>query len=297
MDKKYELIEKIGEGSFHVVYKCRDRVTKKTFSLKRISFRGEEEGVPSSVIKQISLLKGLDHVSIIRVLDVITLGTHADLISKFQDLDLSKFIASYSEIAKDQQIIKRFLYQILCGVAYCHSHKVIHRDLKPKNLLIDIDKMVIQIDDFGFARAFGVPLTNYIGKDATLGYKAPELLLSSNYSTPVDVWAVGCIFAEMVTHRPLFCAESEINVLMDIFSLLGVPTEATWPGVTSLCRHIANVPPFLPQYTRNLRDEVAGLEPAGLDLLSKMLCLDPSRRITAADACQHSYFGKGSAGT
>ncbi|XP_059649732.1 cell division control protein 2 homolog [Cornus florida] len=295
MGNKYERIEKIGQGSFGVVYKCRDFMTNATVALKRIFFRDEDEGVPSSVIREISLLKELDHGNIIRLLDVIKNGAGVGLIFECMDLDLSKFIASYPEVAKDQQIIKLFLYQILCGVAYCHSHKILHRDLKPKNLLIDIDNKVLKIADFGLARAFGVPLRTYTGKVVTLAYKAPEVLLGSNYSTSVDVWAVGCIFAEMVTLRPLFCTESEITVLMDIFSLLGVPTEATWPGVTSLSRYIANIPAFPPQCTRNLGDEVAGLEPAGLDLLSKMLCLDPSKRITASDALKHSYFGNVSA--
>ncbi|XP_059636930.1 cell division control protein 2 homolog 2-like isoform X2 [Cornus florida] len=291
MDAKYQLIEKIGEGSFGVVYKCRERATNKTVALKRIIFMDQDEGVPSYVIREISLLQELNHGNIIRLLEVIINNwASVDLIFECLDLDLSNFIASYPEVAKERQKIKGFLSQILCGVAYCHSHKILHRDLKPENLLIDGNNNIVKIADFGLARAFGVPLRNYTGKGGTLAYKAPELLLGANYSTPVDMWSVGCIFAEMVTGQPLFQAHTEFNVLMEIFRMFGVPTEATWPGVTSLCVHFTKMIAFRTVVKRNLAAEAAGVGAVGLDLLSKMLILDPSRRITASDALQHAYF-------
>ncbi|XP_028058216.1 cyclin-dependent kinase A-2-like [Camellia sinensis] len=101
----------------------------------------------------------------------------------------------------------------------------------------------------------------------TLPYRAPELLLGLNYSTPVDVWSVGCIFAEMVTQQPLFTGTCEVNILIEMFSMLGVPNEATWPGVTSLCGYISTMTEF-PSHVRSLAEVVTGLEPAGFDLLS-----------------------------
>ncbi|XP_059649583.1 cell division control protein 2 homolog 1-like [Cornus florida] len=292
MEDKYQLIEMIGKGGFGVVYKCRERATNKTVALKRIIFKDQDEGVPSSVIREISLLQELNHGNIIRLLEVINNGAGVDLIFECLDLDLSKFIASYPEIAKDRQKIKGFLSQILHGVAYCHSYKILHRDLKPENLLIDVNNNVVKIADFGLARAFGVPLRNYTDKVATLAYRAPELLLGAKYSTPVDKWSVGCIFAEMVTRRrrPLFDGYTEFNVLMEIFRMFGVPTEATWPGVTSLCGYITKAIAFPTVVTRDLAAEAPKVGAVGLDLLSKMLILDPSRRITASDALQHAYF-------
>eukprot|EP01018_Ginkgo_biloba_P020448 Gb_39785 [translate_table: standard] len=131
--------------------------------------------------------------------------------------------------------IVTFLYQILRGIAYCHSHRVLHRDLKPQNLLIDRQSNALKLADFGLARAFGIPVRTFTHEVVTLWYRAPEILLGSrHYSTPVDVWSVGCIFAEMVNQRPLFPGDSEIDELFKIFRVLGTPNEETWPGVTSL---------------------------------------------------------------
>jgi cyclin-dependent kinase 2 len=181
-----------------------------------------------------------------------------------------------------------FLYQILCGIAYCHSHRVLHRDLKPQNLLIDRSSNSLKLADFGLARAFGIPVRTFTHEVVTLWYRAPEILLGSRqYSTPVDVWSVGCIFAEMINQRPLFPGDSEIDELFKIFRIMGTPNEDTWPGVTSLPDFKSAFPKWPSQ---DLATLVPNLEPAGLDILSSMLRLDPSRRITARGALEHEYF-------
>ncbi|GMP79665.1 hypothetical protein CsSME_00035119 [Camellia sinensis var. sinensis] len=122
----------------------------------------------------------------------------------------------------------------------------------------------------------------------TLWYRAPKILFGSrHYSTPVDVWSVGCIFAEMVNQRPLFLGDSEIDELFKIFRILGTPNEDTWPGVTSLADFKSAFPKWP---SKDLATVVPNLDSAGIDLLSKMLCLDPSRRITARSALEHEYF-------
>ena len=131
--------------------------------------------------------------------------------------------------------VQSYLKQLLLGIAYCHSHRVLHRDLKPQNLLIDRNNNALKLADFGLARAFGIPIRTYTHEVVTLWYRAPEILLGSkHYSTPVDVWSIGCIFSEMSNQRPLFPGDSEIDQLYKIFQMLGTPDEENWPEVSHL---------------------------------------------------------------
>ncbi|XP_077213504.1 cell division control protein 2 homolog [Tasmannia lanceolata] len=285
---QYEKVEKIGEGTYGVVYKAIDRLTNETIALKKIRLEQEDEGVPSTAIREISLLKEMQHGNIVRLQDVVHSDKRLYLVFEYLDLDLKKHMDSCPELAKDPRIIKTFLYQILRGIAYCHSHRVLHRDLKPQNLLIDRRTNALKLADFGLARAFGIPVRTFTHEVVTLWYRAPEILLGSrHYSTPVDIWSVGCIFAEMVNQRPLFPGDSEIDELFKIFRVMGTPNEETWPGVTSLPDFKSAFPKWLP---KALATVVPDLDPAGIDLLSKMLCLEPSRRITARNALEHEYF-------
>ncbi|XP_030943533.1 cell division control protein 2 homolog isoform X2 [Quercus lobata] len=285
---QYEKVEKIGEGTYGVVYKARDRTTNETIALKKIRLEQEDEGVPSTAIREISLLKEMQHGNIVRLQDVVHSEKRLYLVFEYLDLDLKKYMDSSPEFAKDLRQIKMFLYQILRGIAYCHSHRVLHRDLKPQNLLIDRRTNALKLADFGLARAFGIPVRTFTHEVVTLWYRAPEILLGSrHYSTPVDVWSVGCIFAEMVNQRALFPGDSEIDELFKIFRVLGTPNDNTWPGVTSLPDYKSTFPKWP---SKDLATVVPSLDSAGVDLLSKMLCFDPSRRITARSALEHEYF-------
>ncbi|KAL0372149.1 UNVERIFIED_CONTAM: Cell division control protein 2A [Sesamum calycinum] len=265
--EQYEKVEKIGEGTYGVVYKARDRMTNETIALKKIRLEQEDEGVPSTAIREISLLKEMQHGNIVRLQDVVHSEKRLYLVFEYLDLDLKKHMDSCPEFSQDPRLVKMFLYQILRGIAYCHSHRVLHRDLKPQNLLIDRRTNALKLADFGLARAFGIPVRTFTHEVVTLWYRAPEILLGSrHYSTPVDVWSVGCIFAEMSN---------------------GHPNEDTWPGVTSLPDFKSAFPKWPP---KDLATVVPNLDAAGLDLLCKMLCLDPSKRITARSALEHEYF-------
>ncbi|URD98928.1 Cell division control protein 2 [Musa troglodytarum] len=230
MLSQYEKVEKIGEGTYGVVYKARDRLTNEMIALKKIRLEQEDEGVPSTAIREISLLKEMQHCNIVRLHDVVHSEKRIYLVFEYLDLDLKKHMDSCPEFSKDPRLIKV----------------------------------------------------------VTLWYRAPEILLGSrHYSTPVDLWSVGCIFAEMVNQRPLFPGDSEIDQLFKIFRVLGTPNEETWPGVTSLPDFKSSFPRWP---SKDLASIVPNLEPAGVDLLLKMLYLEPGRRITARKALEHEYF-------
>ncbi|CAO2646147.1 Cyclin-dependent kinase 3 [Lemmus lemmus] len=190
-------------------------------------------------------------------------------------------------IALSWSFPQSYLSQLLQGLNFCHCHRVIHRDLKPQNLLIN-EFGAIKLADFGLARAFGVPMRTYTHEVVTLWYRAPEILLGSKfYSTAVDLWSIGCIFAEMVTGKPLFPGDSEIDQLFQIFRILGTPSEATWPGVSQLPDYQSSFPKWT---GKALEEIVPSLGPEGKDLLLQLLQYDPSRRVTAKTALDHPYF-------
>ncbi|CAB4057743.1 CDK1 [Lepeophtheirus salmonis] len=257
-------IEKIGEGTYGVVFKGRNRKTDEIVAMKKIRLESEEEGVPSTAIREISLLKELQHPNIVCLQD-------------FMD----------SKAKMDMDLVKSYTYQILQGILFCHRRRVVHRDLKPQNLLIDKEG-AIKIADFGLARAFGIPVRVYTHEVVTLWYRAPEILLGSNkYSCPVDIWSIGCIFAELCNKKPLFQGDSEIDQLFRIFRVLRTPTDDIWPGVTQLPDFKATFPSWV---ENNLATPMKNLETEGLDLLQEMLHYDPAKRITGKQALKHPYF-------
>ncbi|KAJ9579543.1 hypothetical protein L9F63_004802, partial [Diploptera punctata] len=200
--------------------------------------------------------------------------------------DLKKFLDSIKELLP-QSLVKSYLHQLLKGVSYCHAHRVLHRDLKPQNLLID-KRGYIKLADFGLARAFGMPVRTYTHEVVTLWYRAPEILLGSRfYSTAVDIWSLGCIFAEMKMREALFPGDSEIDQLFRIFRTLGTPDEETWPGVSNLPDYKSMFPRWDAQ---DIAEVVPKLDECGKDLFLKLVTYDPSRRISAVEALKHQYF-------
>ena len=208
---------------------------------------------------------------------------------EFLEEDLKKYMKKFRDYRVDARIVKSMMYQLLKGICFCHSHRVLHRDLKPQNLLVE-NNSILKLADFGLARAFNTPIKTLTHEVVTLWYRAPEVLLGqTQYSTGLDIWSIGCIFAELATGRPLFPADSEIDQLYKIFQALSTPTERVWPGVTSLPYYKATFPKW---YHNNLRQLVPPdmLDNAGFDLLQKMLIYNPVDRISAKTAMEHPYF-------
>ncbi|OXB81135.1 UNVERIFIED_CONTAM: hypothetical protein H355_005065, partial [Colinus virginianus] len=156
----FQKVEKIGEGTYGVVYKARNKCTGQLVALKKIRLDAETEGVPSTAIREISLLKELKHPNIVRLLDVLHTQKKLYLVFEYLNQDLKKYIDSSQTGEFPLSLVKNYLFQLLQGVSFCHSHRVIHRDLKPQNLLIN-EAGAIKLADFGLARAFGVPLRTY----------------------------------------------------------------------------------------------------------------------------------------
>ncbi|XP_014816049.1 PREDICTED: cyclin-dependent kinase 2, partial [Calidris pugnax] len=209
----------------------------------------------------------------LRLLDVIHTENKLYLVFEFLHQDLKKFMDSSSISGIALPLIKSYLFQLLQGLAFCHAHRVLHRDLKPQNLLINADG-AIKLADFGLARAFGVPVRTYTHEVVTLWYRAPEILLGCKYySTAVDIWSLGCIFAPGwgITRRALFPGDSEIDQLFRIFRTLGTPDEAAWPGVTAM-------PDYKPSFPKWARQDFSKVVPPLDEEGRKLLAVSPGKR-------------------
>eukprot|EP01119_Soliformovum_irregulare_P020919 TRINITY_DN6848_c0_g1_i1.p1 TRINITY_DN6848_c0_g1~~TRINITY_DN6848_c0_g1_i1.p1 ORF type:complete len:299 (+),score=42.03 TRINITY_DN6848_c0_g1_i1:1074-1970(+) len=283
---QYQKKEKLGEGCYGKVYLALDKATMEHVAMKKMNLDAEDEGIPSTTIREISLLKELsDHANIVKLRDVLYVQTKLYLIFEHLECDLKQYMDRGGSM--DPNLIKSYLQQLLRGISFCHNHRILHRDLKPQNLLISRDGK-LKLADFGLSRAFSVPVRHYTHEVITLWYRCPEILLGQNrYSTPVDIWSIGCIFAEMVARHPIFPGDSEIDQLFRIFRTLGTPNETVWPGVSSLPNFQTTYPQHAPQSWSQILPK---LEPEGIDLLTRMMQYEPSRRISAKQALAHPYF-------
>ena len=284
---KYQVLDVLGEGTYGVVYRAIDRRTSEVVALKKIRLDRSEEGIPQTALREVSILQELHHPNVVNLKDVICVAdAKLYLVFEYVEQDLKqaldKRISAFSST-----LLKRLTYQLLEGLSFCHAHRIIHRDLKPANLLLTGENL-LKIADFGLARAFHIPTNTFTHEVVTLWYRAPEILLGEkHYCAAVDMWSVGCIFAELARRKVLFRGDSEIGQLYEIFQVLGTPSESLWNGVTAL-------PDFkdaFPRWNKQPMDRVVPtLDANGIDLLSQMLKYEPADRISAKAALLHPYF-------
>jgi len=285
---RYELIKKIGEGAYGKVYLAKDLKSNAQVAIKKIKLGNVEEGIPISSIREISLLKELNHINVVKLLDVIHLENKIVLVFEYLEEDLKKLLKLNLNKGIEVARYKSLLYQLLQGIKYVHKLKIIHRDIKSENLLIS-DTNVLKIADFGLARGFGLPIKTFRNDVVSLWYRAPDILLGNEvYTTSVDLWSIGCIFGELVNGVILFHGYNEKEQLTKIFEILGTPDVKKLPMYEKLPGWKEEKwEVFEP---KNLKEILPNLDDNGIDLLKKLLEYDPEKRISAADALEHPFF-------
>jgi len=293
---RFHKLEKIGEGTYGVVYKARDTTSGDLMALKKIRLDAEDEGIPSTAIREISLLKQLQHPNIVRLYDVVLSDAKLTLVFEFLEQDLKKYLDKSGEHGCDRSVTRSLLRQLLAGIAFCHENRVLHRDLKPQNLLINPNGE-LKLADFGLARSFGIPVRSYTHEVVTLWYRSPEILLGSRqYSTPVDMWSVGCIFSEIATGRPLFPGRNDKDQLAKIMEILGTPSLKEWPGMKDLPEYKGGFPHQEGKGLKAILGSYPVMDAVGQDLLASFLQYNPDKRVTSTGALQHPFFITGSKG-
>jgi cyclin-dependent kinase 12/13 len=294
---QYDKIKQVGEGTFGQVYKGKCKKNGDIVALKKVRLDKEREGFPITTVREVKVLRELRHQNMIALRDIIT-ETSKDpetgkesvafyLIFDYMDHDLIGLLDS-GMVSFGQNEIMRLMYQLIDALAYCHDRNFMHRDIKPSNILID-NKGTVKVADFGLARLFDDQDRLYTNRVITLWYRPPELLLGQErYTTAVDVWSCGCILAELFIKKPIFQAQTEIDQLEKISKICGSPKPTVWPDVCDLPLYEQAFQ--LKQYERRLRQEYAALPDDALDLLDKMLTLDPNQRLTCDKAMHHRWF-------
>lgn len=286
--ERYTKLDVIGRGTYGVVYSARDKVTNKMVALKKIYLEAEDEGIPCTALREVSILKALsDHPNIVLIHEVVHENQKLYLILEHMESDLKKLMDQHDDGCLPETVVKEFMRQLLTAVSTCHAHNVIHRDLKPQNLLVC--GKTLKVADFGLARHYSTAKT-FTHEVATLFYRSPEILLGArHYTIAMDMWSVGCIFAELLRGKPLFEGDSEIDQLFRIFRLLGTPDEGSWPGVSAFVDYKMTFPKW---ERKPLNENIQQLKnhPEAMDLLTRLLHYVPAERISARQALLHPYF-------
>ncbi|KAM6893019.1 cyclin-dependent kinase 15 [Lycodopsis pacificus] len=286
----YVSLEKLGEGAYASVYKGVSRINGQLVALKEIRMK-TEEGIPFTAIREASLLKGLKHANIVVLHDIIHTRESLTLVFEYVQTDLAQYLSQHPGGLHSHNV-RLFMFQLLRALCFIHSRRILHRDLKPHNLLISY-LGELKMADFGLARSKSVPCQTFSSDVVTLWYRPPDVLLgSTDYSTALDIWGAGCIFVEMLQGFPAFPGmKDEFEQLQKIWTVLGVPSEDIWPGVSQLPNYQPDRFIFSePKSLRNVWKRLNQLPYKTEDLVQRMLKVLPTDRILAQDSLQHPYF-------
>ncbi|XP_073056398.1 cyclin-dependent kinase D-3-like [Primulina eburnea] len=282
---RYLKREVLGEGTYGVVFKAIDTKTGQTVAIKKIRLGKQKEGVNFTALREIKLLKELKDENVIELIDTFPHKGNLHLVFEFMETDLEAVIRDRNIVLSPADI-KSYIQMTLKGLTFCHKKWVLHRDMKPNNLLIG-SRGQLKLADFGLARVFGSPDRRFTHQVFARWYRAPELLFGSKqYGPGVDVWAAACIFAELLLRRPFLQGNSDIDQLGKIFAAFGTPKPSQWQDLVYLPDYVEY------QYVpgQPLRTLFPMASDDALDLLSKMFTYDPKSRISAQHALEHRYF-------
>ncbi|KAI3504678.1 hypothetical protein L1887_26331 [Cichorium endivia] len=288
--ESFEKLEKVGQGTYSSVFRARDLEAGNIVALKKVRFDNFEPESVRFMAREIVILRRLNHPNIMKLEGIITsqLSCSIYLVFEYMEHDISGLI-SCPDIKFTESQIKCYMKQLLSGLKHCHSRGVMHRDIKGANLLVN-NKGIMKIGDFGLANFCNVaherrPLTS---KVVTLWYRPPELLLgSTDYEASVDLWSIGCVFAELLLGVPLLQGRTEVEQMHKIFKLCGSPCEDYWKK-----SNLPHATLFKPQrpYESCLWETFKDLPKTAVHLIQTLLSIEPYKRGTASSALASEYF-------
>lgn len=286
---RFEKKSSVGKGSYGTVFEALDRATGCSVALKKYLADGSDDGIPQTTLKEMIIMKLCDHPNIVKMVWYDNLKFRYLSMPLYQS-DLKGMINNFTG-SLENNIIRDISYQVLMGIWYMHSIGMVHRDIKPQNILVEQveDRYVAVLADIGSGRKMDPvdPKCPKTGVTCTLWYRAPEVLLGEqNYYYTVDVWSAGCVIAEMMRKRALFPGCSEIDQIYKIFKLLGTPTDDTWPGVSKLPDYKS----MFPQWSETWNETFKDCDPTLTDLTRNILQMDPKKRYTCYQSLNHPAF-------
>lgn len=288
----YKRVQQVGEGTYGKVYKAQNVLTGQFVALKKLRLEAEREGFPITAMREIKLLQSFDHPNVLGLLEMMVEHNQIFMVSDYMDHDLTGLL-THPDLQLSESHRKFIFKQLMEGINYLHCRRIIHRDIKGSNILLDsIGRL--KIADFGLARTMktvkDTESPDYTNRVITIWYRPPELLLgSTDYGREVDIWGVGCLLIELYIKRAAFQGFDEIGQLNKIYNIMGTPTVEDWPT-------IENLPWFemlRPRINRSSSfKELFGsaMSEQSFDLAQDLLKYNPAKRWTALEALEHPYF-------
>uniref|UniRef100_A0A8C3CSA4 cyclin-dependent kinase n=1 Tax=Cairina moschata TaxID=8855 RepID=A0A8C3CSA4_CAIMO len=286
--ERYEKLGKVGEGSYGVVFKCRNKDTGQVVAIKKFLESEEDPVIRKIALREVRMLKQLKHPNLVNLLEVFRRKRKLHLVFEYCDHTVLHELDKHPW-GVPEHLVKSITWQTLQALNFCHKHNCIHRDVKPENILIT-KHSVIKLCDFGFARILTGPSDYYTDYVATRWYRSPELLVGdTQYGPPVDVWAIGCVFAELLAGVPLWPGKSDVDQLYLIRKTLGdlIPRHQQ---VFSTNQFFSGVRIPDPESMEPLEMKFPSISHPALALMKGCLHMDPAERQTCEQLLQHPYF-------